>query len=139
MGRILAIDYGRRRCGVAVTDPLRLSVNPRPIVSPDDLLGVVEAAYAEGDLDLVVLTRTLHADGTPNEVQGDVARFAERLNRALPDLSVAYQDEHGSSREARDLLRTSGVGKRRRAQKGALDSVAAAIILERYLRGAGIW
>ena len=54
-------------------------------------------------------------------------------------MSVAYQDEHGSSREARDLLRTSGVGKRRSAQKGALDSVAAAIILERYLRGAGIW
>ena len=139
MGRILAVDYGRRRCGVAATDPLRLSVNPRPVVPPAELMGVIEAAHAEGDLDLVVLTRSLHADGTPNDVQADVTSFADRLKRRLPDLAVAFQDEHGSSREARDLLRTSGVGKARRARKGALDSVAAAIILERYLRDAGIW
>ena len=139
MGRILAVDYGRRRCGVAVTDPLRLSVNPRPLVAPGELLDAVAAVHAEGDLDLVVLTRTVQADGTPNDVQADITGFAERLAERLPGLPVAYQDEHGSSREARALLRTAGVGKKRRARKGALDSVSAAIILERYLRDAGIW
>lgn len=139
MGRILAVDYGRRRCGVAATDPLRLSVNPRPVCAPDELLGVIAAAHREGDLDLVVLTRSRHADGTANDVQADIDRFAARLQEALPDLAVAYEDEHGSSREARALLRASGVGKKRRAAKGALDSVSAAIVLERYLRREGIW
>lgn len=122
-----------------MTDPLRLSVNPRPVVGPDDLLAAVEEVAAEGDLDLVVLTRSTRADGAPNPVQGAIDRFAGRLTERLPGVGVDYQDEYGSSREARALLRTSGVGKKRRAAKGALDSVSAAIILERYLRDAGIW
>ena len=139
MGRILAIDYGGRRCGLAVTDPLRLSVNPRPVVSPEAVLAVVEEVAAEGDLDRVVLTRSSRADGTPNPIQARIDRFAARLAERLPGLPIDYQDEYGSSKEARSLLRTAGVGKRRRAAKGALDSVSAAVILERYLRDQGIW
>ena len=116
---------------MAVTDPLRLSVNPRPVVSPEALLGVVAEAAAEGNLDRVVLTRSTQADGSPNAIQARIDRFAARLAERLPGLSIDYQDEHGSSREARAILRTAGVGKRRRAAKGALDSVSAAIILDR--------
>ena len=139
MGRILAIDYGRRRCGIAVTDPLRLSINPRDPVEPAQLLSQVLELARDGDLDAVVLTRSAHRDGTPNPIQRDIDRFAARLNDALPELELAFEDEFGTSREASDHLRATGVPKGRRSRKGALDSVSAGLILERYLRDRGIW
>ena len=139
MSRILAIDYGAKRCGLAVTDPLRLSINPQPVCAQAELLQRVRELADGGELGTVVLTRSTHRDGTANTVQGAITGFAERLRKALPEVAIAYQDEFGSSKEARTLLRERGVGKKRRAQKGALDSVAAGIILERYLLDAGIW
>ncbi len=139
MGRILAIDYGRKRCGLARTDELRLSVNPLPAVAIADLFEVVERMLKEDAVEVVVLTRSTHRDGTENEVQADISRFAERLQKEMPQLQIAYQDEFASSREARQHLIATGVGKKARSQRGALDSVAAGIILERYLRTSGIW
>ncbi len=135
----MAIDYGRKRCGVAVTDELRLSVNPRPWVAPEALLAYVTAFAKTEALDLVVLTESTRFDGSPNPIQAHINRFAGRLREALPGLTIAFQDEAGSSREATSHLIDSGVGRKRRADKGALDSVSAGIILERYLRAASIW
>jgi len=139
MGRIVAIDYGRKRCGVAVTDPLRLSVNPKPTVAPSDLQTVIRDLYDSGELDTVVLTRSQHADGSDNPIQADIYRFAERLQKAYPALQIDYQDEFASSKEAMQHLISSGVRRQKRAQPGQLDAAAAGIILERYLRDSGIW
>ncbi len=139
MGRILAIDYGLKRCGIAVTDELRLSINPRPWVAPAELLGFVQAFAKTEDLECVVLTESTRFDGSPNPIQAHISRFAERLRVALPSVEVAFQDEAGTSREATAHLIQSGVRKKRRAEKGALDSVSAGIVLERYLRDARIW
>lgn len=139
MGRILAIDYGAKRCGLAVTDELRLSVNPQPWVAPEDLLDFLKA-YAKTELlDIVVLTESRRLDGSANAIQKRIDGFAERLREALPLVEVAYQNEAGSSKEATQHLIRAGVGRKRRSAKGALDSVSAGIILERYLRAAGIW
>ena len=139
MGRVLAIDYGHKRCGIAVTDELRLSVNPRPWVAPAELLAYVEAFAKTENLDTVVLTESRRLDGSANAIQERIDGFAERLKKALPALEIAFQDEAGSSREATQHLIRTGVGRKRRSEKGALDSVSAGIILERYLRAAGIW
>ena len=139
MGRILAIDYGAKRCGLAVTDELRLSVNPRPWVPPGELLDFVLAFAKTEDLDIVVLTESKRLDGSDNPIQERIDRFAERLLKRLPELEIAFQDEAGSSRDATRHLIATGVGRKRRSEKGALDSVSAGIILERYLRDAGIW
>lgn len=139
MGRILAIDYGAKRCGIAVTDVRRLSVNPLPWVAPAELLDYVRAYAKTEDLDTVVLTESRRLDGSANAIQERIDGFAERLREALPELEVAFQDEAGSSREATQHLIRTGVGRKRRSAKGALDSVSAGIVLERYLRGAGIW
>ena len=139
MGRILAIDYGRVRCGVAWTDPLRLSINPQPFVAPADLLTFVKTCSVADELEVVVLTTSTRADGTANPIQTDIARFAERLQRELPALTIAYEDEGGSSKEAMQHLIAGGVRRKARSQKGALDSVSAGIILERYLRRSGHW
>ena len=135
----MAIDYGGKRCGVAVTDELRLSVNPRPWVAPGDLLEYVGAFAETEGLDLVVLTESRRLDGSANAIQEQIDGFAARLRKRLPEVGIAYQDEAGSSREATQHLIATGVGRKRRGRKGALDSVSAGIILERYLRAAGIW
>ena len=139
MGRVLAIDYGHKRCGIAVTDELRLSVNPRPWVAPAELLDYVRAFAKTEHLDTVVLTESRRLDGSANAIQERIDGFAERLQKALPDVEIAFQDEAGSSKEATEHLIRTGVGRKRRSEKGALDSVSAGIILERYLRAAGIW
>ena len=139
VGRILAIDYGAKRCGIAVTDELRLSVNPRPWVAPPELLDFLRAFAKTETLDTVVLTESRRLDGSANAIQERIDGFAERLKKALPEVEVAFQDEAGSSKEATQHLIATGVGRRRRSEKGALDSVSAGIILERYLRDAGIW
>ena len=139
MGRVMAIDYGKRRCGVAVTDPLQLSINPRPYVAPEELITFVKTSHSTDDLEILVLTESRRLDGSDNPIQADIRRFAERLSKELPDLKIEYEDEAGSSRDAMQHLIASGVGRKARAQKGALDSVSAGIILERYLRRANIW
>ena len=139
MSRILAIDYGRKRCGIALTDPLRLSINPRPFLPPEQLMTFVKTLHSEDDLALVVLTRSTRGDGSDNPIQADISSFAERLHKALPELTIDYEDEAGSSQDAMRHLIAGGVGRKARASKGALDSVSAGIVLERYLRRVGIW
>jgi len=139
MGRIVAIDYGKQRCGVAWTDPLQLSVNPQPWIRPDELLDFLVAFVASEEVELVLLTKSQHIDGTANPIQQDINRFAERLKKKNPAIKLDYADEYKSSKEAVQHLRNTGVGKKKRSKKGALDSVAAGIILERYLRDSGRW
>ena len=122
-----------------MTDPLRLSINPQEACSPTELMSRLSQYYAEGDLGTVVMSKSLHADGNANAIQADATSFAERLKKKLPDLEICFQDEFGSSKEARSLLIQQGVRKKKRSARGALDSVSAAIILERYLLDKGIW
>ncbi len=139
MGRIVAIDYGKRRCGIAWTDPLQLSVNPQPWIAPEKLLDYIVDFVSSDDVSLVLLTKSQHIDGTANTIQKDITCFAERLIKKIPSLQIDFTDEYKSSKEAAQYLRNTGVGKKKRSEKGALDSIAAGIILERYLRDSGRW
>ena len=138
-GRIMAIDYGARRCGIAVTDSLRLSVNPLPFVPTAELMSFLERYFRNETVGIVVLGESRHADGQANDIQKAIEGFAERLARQFGGLEVVFQDESGSSREAMQHMLHTGVGRKKRSDKGTLDSVSAGIILERYLRASGIW
>jgi putative Holliday junction resolvase len=85
----------------------------------------------------IVLGWPIQADGTPSPSMQDVKSFETWLKKIFPDIPIHYQDEFGSSQEAMDVMVTSGVSKRKRARKGAVDSTAAAIILQRYLEHRG--
>jgi len=139
MGRVVAVDYGKQRCGIAWTDTLQLSINPQPWVSPDKLEDYLAKLVKEDDIQLVLLTKSSHVDGTANTIQKHIDSFAERLKKRIPTLEIDYTEEYKSSKEAAQYLRNTGVGKKKRSQKGALDSIAAGIILERYLRDSGRW
>ncbi|MFK8058026.1 MAG: Holliday junction resolvase RuvX [Saprospiraceae bacterium] len=139
MGRVVAVDYGKKRCGIAWTDVLQLSVNPQPWITPDKLEDYLADLISNDDVQLVLLTKSKHVDGTDNTIQKDIDRFAERLKKRVPSLQIDFAEEYKSSKEAAQYLRDTGVGKKKRSEKGALDSIAAGIILERYLRDTGRW
>jgi len=139
MGRVVAVDYGKKRCGIAWTDTMMLSINPQPWVEPSVLEDFIASQVESNDIEIVVLTKSKHIDGADNTIQKDIDRFAEKLRKRLPSVQIDYTEEYKSSKEAAVYLRNSGVGKKKRSKKGALDSIAAGIILERYLRDSGRW
>lgn len=139
MARVVAIDYGMQRCGIAWTDTLQLSINPQPWVAPDKLEDYLVDLVQQDEVELVLLTKSKHIDGTANAIQEHIDRFAERLKKRLPDLRIDFAEEYKSSKEASQYLINTGVGKKKRSEKGALDSIAAGIILERYLCDTGRW
>jgi putative Holliday junction resolvase len=131
--RILGIDFGMRRIGIAISDPLGLTAQGLPTLErPNSAAGVAELLKLidQYDVQEVVLGYPLSHDGTPTAMSQRVAKFAERLRRRVR-CEVKLWDERLSSAEANRLLRSSGIGRDKRLH--AVDRVAATLILQNYL------
>lgn len=133
MGRILAIDYGRKRCGVAVTDILRISANGLPTQRACDLMDFLKDYTASETVDLIVvgLPRTLR--GEPSESMRYIEPFLRRLARELPHIPVETFDERFTSSIAHREMIAGGVKKADRQNRELADRTAATIILTDYL------
>jgi putative Holliday junction resolvase len=137
-GRVLAVDIGRKRTGLAISDPTRTLATPFGVITAQPPLGdVVRTAgqlQAEADgLAAIVVGRPLRLDGSPTDLTGDVDAFVERL-RTRVALPVFVQDERLTSVEAEARLAAREPDWRRR--KARLDSVAAAVLLQDFLDAA---
>ncbi|HHB78485.1 MAG TPA: Holliday junction resolvase RuvX [Saprospiraceae bacterium] len=137
MSRILAIDYGLKRSGIAVTDPLQIIVSPLTTIPTPELFGFLKDYFAKEDVELMVIGEPKHADGQPTYVSDKVHGFVRYLQKELPQIPIALEDESFSSAEAMNTLVRSGAKKKKRREKGTLDKISAAIILERYLQRIG--
>ena len=140
-GRVLAIDYGRRRLGLAVSDPLRLTARPLATWSRSNRrhdLARLRGLCREQEISRIVVGWPLRLGGTRGEMASEAARFAERIRQDL-GIPVELVDERLSSWEAEQTLAETAAGKpRSRSRKqGRLDEVAAAVILRDYLRRTG--
>lgn len=129
----MAIDYGRKRCGVAVTDPLRIAVHPLETVLRKDLLAFLEKYMSQEEVDELVLGKAFHADGRPMEISEEIDRFAAELRKKFPGLTVNFQDENFSSQRASKLLVEAGLPRQKRREKGRVDRISAVLILQDYL------
>lgn len=138
MGRVLAIDYGRKRCGVAVTDILRISANGLPTQRTCDLLTFLKSyCPAEGvDLIVVGLPRTL--SGEDSESARYIEPFLKRLAAELPGIPIERFDERFTSTIAHRAMLEGGVKKSIRRQKELADKTAAVIILTDWLQARSI-
>ena len=135
MGRILGIDLGTKRVGLALTDPLRTFASPLatvPLVSEKSIAEEVLRLCAERGVDLVVIGMPYEEDGSEGEGCARARRIQERLQAG--GLRTAFQDETWSSRVAEAALREAG--KNRRNSKEAVDMIAASLILRDYLEHA---
>lgn len=136
MGRILAIDYGMKRTGVAVSDPLRIIAGGLETVPTAQILQWLEKYLAANDVDIIVAGRPVQMDGSPSETLPHVERFVEKARVKFPNVKFDWWDERFTSVLAQRAIIDSGVPKMKRREKGLVDKVSAAIILQGYMEAA---
>lgn len=133
MGRLLAIDYGTKRCGIAVTDPLKIIASPLDVVHPNDLLGFLKQYCENEDVEAFVVGYPLNDDGGDTNSTPHIRGFVRKLSKDFPQKPVHLQDESFSSRDAMQSMIAAGSKKKDRKKKENIDKVSAAIILQAFL------
>ena len=134
MGRILAIDYGQKRCGVAATDPLQITPGGIGTFPTHQLLAFVPDYVQRESVERIVMGCPRQMNNEESASMKYIRPFVEKLRKALPSLPIDYQDERFTSTLAQRAIREAGIGKKRREQdKGLVDEVSAVIILQSYL------
>lgn len=133
MGRILAIDYGRKRCGVAVTDVLKIAANGLPTVRSCDLMDFLKDYCSKEDVEKIIIGHPRQMDGSDSESMRYITPFINRLRKEMPDMPLEMVDERFTSTIAHRDMITAGFKKTDRQRKGLADEMAAVIILTGYL------
>jgi len=131
--RIIGIDFGTKRIGVAKSDPLGMFAQPVGTFDMEGLLGALSKIRNEEGIERIVVGYPLSDKGEENRMTSVVDRFAEELRAALPEAPVETIDEYRSSRSAMKILAGSGASRKKRNEKGRLDTAAACLILQSWL------
>ena len=134
MARILSIDYGRKRTGVAVTDPLQLIAGGLVTVATSELLPWLKAYIAREAVERVIIGEPRQLNGMPSENMARVRQFVEEWRREVPTVPIEYYDERFTSALAHQAMLDGGLKKKARQDKALVDEISATIILEDYLR-----
>ena len=133
MGRIIAIDYGTKRTGLAVTDPLRIIANALDTVETKQLEKYLADYFSKNDVDVIVLGKPSQMNGQPSETMRYIEPLAGRLRHAYPNKQVVLYDERFTSVMAHRTILESGIGKMARRDKALVDRISATIILQSYM------
>ena len=134
VGRIIGIDYGKKRCGIAVTDPLQIISQPLETVQSDQLLDYLKKYIETEEVDGIALGIPFHLDGSHSDTTEMVYAFKAQLLATFPDLPIHEVDERFTSKEAQGIvIQTVKSKKKRRNDKGLVDRISASIILESFL------
>ncbi len=133
MGRLIAIDYGRKRCGIAVTDVLQICANGLPTVRTCDLMQFLKDYCNNEQVEKIIVGEPRDMHGNPSESMRYIEPFLNRLKKELPDKPVVMVDERFTSSIAHREMLAGGFSKKQRQEKGRADEMAAVIILTGYL------
>lgn len=133
MGQILAIDYGKKRCGLAATDDLQLIASALDTVETADLLDYLKKYFSQNKVEIVVVGQPVDLKGNMSEVETDILKFIERFQQEFPAIKVERFDERFTSKIASYFISQSGKNKKQRQEKGLIDKVSATLILQQYL------
>ena len=133
MDRILGIDYGRKRVGVAVSDPLGIFASPLDTVPAAKIIDYLKNYAAKQTVSAFVVGYPVNMDNTPSEAAADVEIFLKNLARKFPDVPVSLEDERFTSVLAHRAMIEGGMKAKDRRDKNSVDKISAAIILQSYL------
>lgn len=133
MSRILAIDYGRKRCGIAVSDPLKICANGLPTVRSCDIFEFLKDFCGREEVELFVVGEPKDLKGNPSESMRFITPFVNRLKKEFPLIPIVMYDERFTSTIAHREMLAAGFKKKDREEKGKADEMAAVIILTSYL------
>ena len=134
MGRILAIDYGQKRTGLAVTDPLRITANPLLTIPTNQLENWLQDYLAHNQVDEVVIGHPTQLNGQESSSMQYIRPFVQRFRKLFPAMPLYEYDERFTSTIAHQAMILGGMKKKQRQDKAVVDKLAACIILEDYLQ-----
>ena len=134
MARILSIDYGKKRTGLAVSDPLQLIAGGWGTVATHELYAYLPQYVAREQVERIVIGEPRQPNGQPSENLARVQQFVNRWRKQRPDIPIEYYDERFTSVLAHQAMLDAGLKKKARQDKALVDEVSATIILEDYLR-----
>lgn len=133
MGRILAIDYGRKRVGLAVTDPLQMIANALKTVHSKDIWDFLSDYLDKEDVDCIVVGYPKQMNNQASEAVRFINPFLKRLTKLYPEMEVKLVDERFTSKMAHQTMLDAGLKKKARQNKALVDTISATIILQSYL------
>lgn len=131
--RILSIDYGKKRTGIAVTDPMQIIANGLETVETKDLETFLTSYMEKEEVETIVVGYPMQMDGEDSENMKRIQPFVNRLRKLFPDKKIEMYDERFTSVLAHKAMLASGIGKKARQNKGLVDKISATIILQEYL------
>ena len=137
MGRILAIDYGRKRTGIAVTDPLQIIATGLVTLPTAEVMTFLESYLSKETVDEFVVGYPRRMNNLPSEAVKYIEPFIDKLKRKFPDKKVVEADERFTSKMAMQTMIMAGAGKKTRQDKALIDKISATIILQSYLEMKG--
>lgn len=133
MGRILALDFGKKRTGIAVTDEMQLIASGLTTLNTIDLFDFLQEYLEKENVDTIVIGEPKQMDGTPSESERIIQPMLKRITRSFPTITVARQDERFTSKMAVQSMIDGGVKKKKRQNKALIDEISATLILQAYL------
>jgi len=133
MGQIIAIDYGKARCGVAATDDMKIIASGLDTVETRFLMDFLKKYTIENSVEAIVVGLPVDLKGNISEIETDILGFIENFKKEFPQIEVHRLDERFTSKMASFFISQSGKNKKQRQQKGLIDKVSATIILQNFL------
>jgi putative holliday junction resolvase len=133
MGRWMAIDLGKKRTGIAVTDPLQIIATPLTTVSTQELYAFLKDFFLNEEVDFIVVGMPLKEDNTETDMTAHAKQFVRYLQKKYPGKKIFTEDERYTSKMALNAMIAAGSTKKDRRDKGNIDKVSAAIILQSFM------
>ena len=133
MARLMAIDFGTKRTGIAITDELQIIASGLTTIPTKDLLSFLKTYTSEENVELFIVGEPKKMNFELSESEVSIAKFLEKLNKAIPHIPVKRVDERFTSKMAFQTMIDSGLKKNKRKNKALVDEISATIILQSYL------
>ena len=133
MGRIVALDYGKKRTGIAVSDPLRLIAGGLTTLPGNEIIGFLKQYVSENAVDIFILGDPRQMNYEPSENRQRVLKFKKDLQRSFPDIEIQMVDERFTSLLAHQAMIQGGLKKKDRQNKALVDEISATILLQSFL------
>ncbi|MCL4118255.1 UNVERIFIED_CONTAM: hypothetical protein GTU68_012156, partial [Idotea baltica] len=134
VSRILAIDYGTKKTGIAVTDPLQIVVGGLDTLPTSELMDFLVDYVGREDVSKIVIGYPLHPDGNPAQLVPTIERLAKQIGKKFSLIEIVFHDESFTSKQAKEIILQSGHKKKKRRDKTLVDKVSAILILQDYLK-----
>lgn len=133
MSQVVAIDYGKVRCGIAATDDMQLIASALTTVETKNIFSFLEKYFSENKVEILVIGLPTDLKGNLSEIETDILKFIVKVKELFPEVEIHRFDERFTSKMASFFISQSGKNKKQRQEKALIDKVSATIILQNFL------